>query len=57
MADISVTTEGFSWIMDTIMKLGDTYSKGRVISVLEGGYCIPRLPELAKEHVQILLNV
>ncbi|MBF0376144.1 MAG: histone deacetylase [Desulfamplus sp.] len=57
MADISVTTEGFSWIMETIMKLGDTYSKGRVISVLEGGYCIPRLPELAKEHVQILLNV
>jgi len=57
MADISVTTEGFSWIMETIMQLGDTYSKGRVISVLEGGYCIPRLPELAKNHVQILLNV
>lgn len=56
MADINVTTEGFSWIMETIMQLGDKYSKGRVISVLEGGYCIPMLPELAKNHVGILLN-
>lgn len=57
MADINVTTECFSWIMETIMQLGEKYAKGRVASILEGGYCIPRLPELAKNHVSILLNI
>lgn len=56
MADINITTECFSWIMESIMRLGDQYAKGRVISVLEGGYCIPRLPELAKNHVATLLG-
>jgi hypothetical protein len=27
-----------------------------VLSILEGGYDLPRLPELAANHVQILLN-
>ncbi len=56
MSDINVTTQGFSWIMETIMQLSDQYAKGKVISVLEGGYCIPRLAELARNHVRILLN-
>ena len=38
------------------MKLGNTYAAGRVISVLEGGYCLERLGELAANHVRILLN-
>ena len=38
------------------MKLGNQYATGRVISVLEGGYCLDRLGELATNHVRILLN-
>ncbi|MGA6925439.1 MAG: histone deacetylase [Desulfosarcina sp.] len=56
MSDINLSTEGYSWIMETIMKLGDKYAAGRVISVLEGGYCLDRLGELAANHVNILLN-
>lgn len=56
MSDINLSSSGFSWIMETIMQLADQYARGRVISVLEGGYCIPRLPELARNHVEILLN-
>jgi len=56
MSDINLSSGGFSWIMETIMQLADQYARGRVISVLEGGYCIPRLPELARNHVGILLN-
>ncbi len=56
MSDIKLSTQAFSWIMETIMKLGNQYSKGRVISVLEGGYSLNLLPELAKNHVKILLN-
>jgi acetoin utilization deacetylase AcuC-like enzyme len=56
MSDIKLSTEGFSWIMQKIVGLAKQYSKGRVISVLEGGYSLRRLPELAKNHIEILLN-
>jgi acetoin utilization deacetylase AcuC-like enzyme len=56
MSDINLSTEGYSWIMETIMKLANQYAGGRVISVLEGGYCLERLGELAANHVRILLN-
>ena len=56
MADMQLSTEGFSWIMQKIVELAKLYSKGRIISILEGGYSLERLPELARNHVEILLN-
>ena len=56
MSDMKLSTEGFSWIMQTIVEMANLYSKGRVVSVLEGGYSLKRLPELAANHVEILLN-
>jgi acetoin utilization deacetylase AcuC-like enzyme len=56
MSGISLSTEGYSWIMERIMEMADKYSDGKLISVLEGGYCLERLPELAKNHVEILMG-
>jgi len=56
MSDINLSTEGFSWIMETIMDLGNKHAKGRIISILEGGYSLAKLPELAANHVKILLK-
>jgi acetoin utilization deacetylase AcuC-like enzyme len=56
MSDIKLSTECFSWIMENIVGIADKYSGGRVISVLEGGYAMNRLPELARNHVKILLG-
>jgi acetoin utilization deacetylase AcuC-like enzyme len=56
MADIKLSTDCFSWIMQKIVELARHSSKKRIISVLEGGYSLNRLPELAANHVQILLN-
>ncbi|MFC1859316.1 histone deacetylase [Thermodesulfobacteriota bacterium] len=55
MSDICLSTAGFSWIMKKIVEMADEYSNGRLISVLEGGYALERLPELARNHVEILL--
>ena len=57
MSDIKISTEGFSWIMKKTFDMAEKYAKGRLISVLEGGYSLSRLPELAKNHVEILLNI
>ena len=56
MSDIRLSTQGYSRIMERIVALAELYSNGKVISVLEGGYCIERLPELGRNHVKILLN-
>jgi acetoin utilization deacetylase AcuC-like enzyme len=56
MSGIKVTTDCFSWIMKKIVKLADTYCKGKIISILEGGYCLKRLPELVINHIKILLD-
>jgi acetoin utilization deacetylase AcuC-like enzyme len=56
MSDIKLTTEGFSWIIQKIVEMASGYAQGRLISVLEGGYSLKRLPELARNHVEVLLN-
>ena len=56
MSDITLSTQGYSRLMERIVALAELYADGKVISVLEGGYCIERLPELAANHVKILLN-
>jgi acetoin utilization deacetylase AcuC-like enzyme len=56
MSDINLSTEAFTWMMEYVVDMADAYSKGRVISILEGGYSLKRLPELARNHVQVLLN-
>jgi len=56
MSDIKLTTEAFSWIIEKIVGLANRYAQGRLISVLEGGYSIKRLPELTRNHVEALLK-
>ncbi len=56
MSGVNLSTTGYSWIMQRIVELGRQHARGRIISVLEGGYCLSRLPELAANHVEILLN-
>jgi len=57
MSDIKLSTQGYTRIMERIVALAELYSNGRVISVLEGGYCLKRLPELAANHVRVLLSI
>ena len=56
MSGVSLTTEGYSWIMQQLYDLAARHCGGKLISVLEGGYNLDRLGELARNHVNILLN-
>ncbi|MCU0558593.1 MAG: histone deacetylase [Desulfobacterales bacterium] len=56
MSDIKLTTECYSWIMKRLVEMSRAHAAGRLVSVLEGGYCLKRLPELARNHLEILLN-
>lgn len=56
MSDVHLTTAGYSWITKQIVKLAEKYADGRLVSVLEGGYSLELLPELAQNHIRILLS-
>jgi acetoin utilization deacetylase AcuC-like enzyme len=56
MSRIKMTTGGFSMFIQKIMELAERNCQGRLISILEGGYCLARLPELVSNHLKILLG-
>lgn len=56
MSGVRLSAGCFRWIMEQVMALADRYARGRVISILEGGYVLSQLPELVKDHVSILLK-
>jgi len=56
MSNINLSTSGYSWIMNRVMELAERHAQGRVISILEGGYSLSRLPELTCNHMEILLK-
>ncbi|MEN8689766.1 MAG: histone deacetylase [Desulfobacterales bacterium] len=56
MSNMNLTTEWYSWVMKRLMEIADRHCNGRIVSVLEGGYCLRRLPELARNHVATLLE-
>ncbi|MBW2176225.1 MAG: histone deacetylase [Deltaproteobacteria bacterium] len=57
MSDVKLSTDAFTWLIETALQLAAEYANGRLISVLEGGYSLKRLPELASNHVHALLDV
>jgi len=56
MSDMNLTTKWYSWFMQRLLEIADRHCNGRIVSVLEGGYCLKRLPELARNHVVALLG-
>jgi acetoin utilization deacetylase AcuC-like enzyme len=56
MSDVALSTEGYTYLIKQLVTLADRFSDGRLLSVLEGGYNLERLPELAANHVAVLLG-
>ena len=56
MSRIKLTTEGFSYFTTRIVELAEKHCNGRLISIMEGGYSLKRLPELVANHMRILLG-
>lgn len=57
MSDMQVTTDGFTYMVQVVTQLAREYAGGRLISILEGGYCLARLSELAVNHIRVLMEI
>lgn len=51
LAQINLTGEDFDWATGRVLELADRYAKNRVVSLLEGGYDLEGLAELAGMHI------
>jgi len=56
MSGINLTAKGFTYVMERIIEIANKHAGGRIISILEGGYSLKRLPELVNDHIELLLK-
>lgn len=54
LAQINLSTGMYGWMSERMMEIADHYAGGRLISLLEGGYHLERLPECIAEHLRVL---
>ena len=57
LADLNWLEEDFIWLTRQLKKIADEHCKGRLVSVLEGGYDLEALASSSKAHVEILKEV
>ncbi len=56
LADIKLETEDYYYATEKLMEIADKHAKGRIVSILEGGYNLGIIGECAKMHVSALMN-
>ncbi len=52
LAQIELSTAFYGWMTERMLEAADQHAGGRIVSVLEGGYNLQRLPECVAVHMQ-----
>lgn len=55
MSDLEMNEDDYAWITDELVTIAQRHAKGRVVSVLEGGYDLSSLGRSAAAHVRSLM--
>ncbi len=56
LAGIQVTAKGFGFMTEALVRLADKHCRGRIVSMLEGGYNISALKKSVKSHLSALIQ-
>ncbi|MCX8135033.1 MAG: histone deacetylase family protein [Roseococcus sp.] len=56
LAQLRVTEADFAWLTDRLCEVAERHGRGRVVSLLEGGYDLPALASSAAAHVRSLMR-
>jgi acetoin utilization deacetylase AcuC-like enzyme len=57
LAQFEITTAGFAELTKIAMRIADQFARGRLVSILEGGYNLENLASAANAHVSELAGV
>jgi acetoin utilization deacetylase AcuC-like enzyme len=56
LAQLDVETEDFVWLTEEVLAIAGRHGRGRLVSVLEGGYDLAALAETVAAHVRALMR-
>jgi acetoin utilization deacetylase AcuC-like enzyme len=56
LGGLDLVEEDFAWVTEQLMEIGLRHARGRVVSVLEGGYHLEGLARSAAAHVAALMG-
>ena len=57
MGQLGLTEQDFAWITQRIKDIAKRYSKGRIVSLLEGGYVMSPLARSVEAHIRVLVDL
>lgn len=56
LANMQVTERGYRWMTKLVLQATQRHSRGRVVSLLEGGYHLPSLAQSVAAHLEALVQ-
>ena len=57
MGQLGLTDQDFVWLSQWVMDMARRHARGRVVSVLEGGYALDALARCVEGHVRVLAGL
>jgi acetoin utilization deacetylase AcuC-like enzyme len=57
MASLGLVEADYAWVTEQIKALAQRYARGRIISVLEGGYALSALARSVVTHLKVLADL
>ena len=55
LANLEFTDEDYGWVTERLVEIADRHCRGRIVSVLEGGYNLQALGSASAAHVKALM--
>ncbi|HYF58360.1 MAG TPA: histone deacetylase family protein [Burkholderiaceae bacterium] len=57
MSHLGWTDADYAWVTRRVVEVAERHAQGRIVSVLEGGYCLPALARSVELHVRTLIDL
>lgn len=57
MGQLGLTEQDYAWITQRVKDVALRYSKGRIVSCLEGGYVMGPLARSVEAHLRVLADL
>ena len=57
MAMLRFTDADYGWVTEQVKTVADRHAKGRIVSMLEGGYALSALGRSAVQHIKVLAGL
>ena len=56
LGHLNLTESDYEWLTKKLILIANRHAHGRIVSILEGGYCLNSLSSSAKAHIACLVK-